>query len=619
VNLEARDLPLDRLRAWAPDSDLSLAGTLDAQAEATGRRGDARGRGLIGVRGARASGAQWAVAADLAVPVALQGGTLAIEAPGLRATDVEGRFSEFSWKAGSVTMEGNVAGVLEGEPQADLRVAVSDLAAHDADFRRAAQGVGARGAVAVKLRGAGAIEAQGKLSSRGGELLWERFYVNLKNRPASVGGSVRRAGSRLDFERVELAVDAVGRVGAGGSYDLAGGAHSLRAQLEVGDLAQLFAVAVREPFQESVPALGGVQVGGRLRARATAVGGGSQAQRVEAEIAVENASIDAAGPAIRVRDLDVDLPLVLAEATFSAPPRSGRIAIGALDLGGIDVPATEIGLSVRPNRVSLAAPLEVRLLGGKLGIERFGVARSNGGVPEVNLDLSLERLDLRRLTRAMGWPALAGAISGRIPDVRLVESAIRSDAEIRVQVFGGEVRIRDLRLDEVFSPVPALALDVDFENVSLGDLTEAFDVGHVSGIASGAAKNLVLVDGQPVSFEAWIETVEQAGVDQRISVTAVRQLSILGGSGGDPLTQGILSFFDDYRYARMGFRARLENDRFYLRGVESEDGKEYLVVGSTLPPRVNVVSHSQVISFSEMVRRLARAFEDRGEAKINGD
>jgi hypothetical protein len=50
-----------------------------------------------------------------------------------------------------------------------------------------------------------------------------------------------------------------------------------------------------------------------------------------------------------------------------------------------------------------------------------------------------------------------------------------------------------------------------------------------------------------------------------------------------------------------------------LRGVKSEDGKEYLVVGSTLPPRVNVVSHSQVISFSEMVRRVAQAFKKNDE------
>ena len=52
--------------------------------------------------------------------------------------------------------------------------------------------------------------------------------------------------------------------------------------------------------------------------------------------------------------------------------------------------------------------------------------------------------------------------------------------------------------------------------------------------------------------------------------------------------------------------ASLENDRFVLRGVEENDGAEYLVVGTTLPPRVNVISHTRVISFSELVRRLSR-------------
>jgi hypothetical protein len=73
----------------------------------------------------------------------------------------------------------------------------------------------------------------------------------------------------------------------------------------------------------------------------------------------------------------------------------------------------------------------------------------------------------------------------------------------------------------------------------------------------------------------------------------------------DPLSRGLLSFFDEYRYAKMGFRCCLENDRFILR-VEESEGKQYLVVGSTLPPSVNVISHTDVISFSEMVRRLDR-------------
>ena len=69
---------------------------------------------------------------------------------------------------------------------------------------------------------------------------------------------------------------------------------------------------------------------------------------------------------------------------------------------------------------------------------------------------------------------------------------------------------------------------------------------------------------------------------------------------------GLAGFFDSFRYSKLGFKATLKNDRLTLRGVESEGDKEYLVVGSWLPPTVNVVSHTQSIAFSELLRRLER-------------
>jgi hypothetical protein len=155
--------------------------------------------------------------------------------------------------------------------------------------------------------------------------------------------------------------------------------------------------------------------------------------------------------------------------------------------------------------------------------------------------------------------------------------------------------------------VPALELDLDFEELSLGQMTETLEIGRVSGIVRGRVEKLEIVNGEPVRFDAWMETVSRPGVSQRVSVAAIRQLSILGGSGGDPLSHGILSFFDEYRYAKMGFRCSLQNDRFTLHGIEAVDGKDYLVVGSIMPPRVNVISHNQTISFSQMIRRLERA------------
>jgi hypothetical protein len=47
--------------------------------------------------------------------------------------------------------------------------------------------------------------------------------------------------------------------------------------------------------------------------------------------------------------------------------------------------------------------------------------------------------------------------------------------------------------------------------------------------------------------------------------------------------------------------------------VESRDGKEFLVVGSLLPPTVNIISHTQEIGFSELMRRLERVNSNKPE------
>jgi hypothetical protein len=154
-----------------------------------------------------------------------------------------------------------------------------------------------------------------------------------------------------------------------------------------------------------------------------------------------------------------------------------------------------------------------------------------------------------------------------------------------------------------------MGLDLDFEDLSLGAMTEALDVGQITGVVRGRVRDLSIVDGQPVSFEAELNSVPRDGVTQEISVRAIRQISIVAGPGGDALSSGILSFFDRYRYAKLGLRCSLENDRFLLRGIDEQDGKQVLVEGSFLPPRVNVYSQSQVIGFSEMMRRLRRAVD----------
>jgi hypothetical protein len=87
------------------------------------------------------------------------------------------------------------------------------------------------------------------------------------------------------------------------------------------------------------------------------------------------------------------------------------------------------------------------------------------------------------------------------------------------------------------------------------------------------------------------------------------------GQSAGALYGGLAGFFDSFRYSKLGFKATLKNDRLTLRGVETRGDQEFLVVGSFLPPTVNVISHTQVIAFSELVRRLERIKSDKSNVK----
>jgi hypothetical protein len=278
-----------------------------------------------------------------------------------------------------------------------------------------------------------------------------------------------------------------------------------------------------------------------------------------------------------------------------------------MQVGAVKVSDVAIPLTVGANRIAIASAVRVPLLGGAVFLPDFDADRLADPEARARFSLHLQEIDLGELSLALGGPSLSGSVTGAIPNVTVESNEIRSDGEIRASLFDGEARVRNLRVSQILSTVPALELDLEFNDISLGQMTDTFEIGHVSGIVRGRVDNLEIVQRQPVRFEAWMETVARPGVPQRVSVTAIRQLSILGGSGGDPLSHRLLSFFDEYRYAKMGFRCSLRNDRFTLHGIEELDGKDYLVVGSVMPPRVNVISHNQTISFSQMIRRLERA------------
>ena len=205
----------------------------------------------------------------------------------------------------------------------------------------------------------------------------------------------------------------------------------------------------------------------------------------------------------------------------------------------------------------------------------------------------------------MGWYRFGGTLSGSIPKVEMAGNVLRSEGQIEIGVFGGQVHVSTTEIENPFSSLPAVKLNARFQDIYLEHASETFAFGHISGILEGTITDLIIANGQPSQMQADVHTVARSGSSQWISVEALNKITVLSsGEDGSLIYGGIASFFDEFRYSKMGFKATLRNDKLTLRGIESSDGKEFLVVGSLLPPTVNVISHTREIGFSDLMKRL---------------
>jgi len=269
-------------------------------------------------------------------------------------------------------------------------------------------------------------------------------------------------------------------------------------------------------------------------------------------------------------------------------------------------------VSLWNNALRFRQPIRFPIYGGVLEISDLAFRDLIEEPQAVSLSLETKNLQLQRLTEALGWYRFGGTLSGSIPQIEWDGGSLRSQGQIQVDVFGGRVQISKLEVESPFSSVPSVKLDALFRDIDLEQASETFAFGRISGTLEGTLNELVMTAGQPSQFRADVRSAEKPGVSQRISVESLNKITVLSsGNDAGALYGGIAGFFDSFRYSKLGFKATLRNDKLSLRGVESRGDSEYLVVGSLIPPSVNVVSHTQEIAFSELLRRLERIQESK--------
>jgi hypothetical protein len=249
----------------------------------------------------------------------------------------------------------------------------------------------------------------------------------------------------------------------------------------------------------------------------------------------------------------------------------------------------------------------LQLFGGEIAIANLFWPDLIHDPERVSFSAELKGLQLEELTAALNWHRFSGTLTGSIPKVESSATLLRAGGEMRAELFGGRMRIGRLEIENPFSPLASIKLDAQINDLELEKLSSTFQFGRISGILEGSVEDLVLTAGQPAELRAEFHSVERPGTEQRISVEAIDKITVLSsGQSAGALYSGLAGFFDSFRYSKLGFKAALKNDTLTLRGVETRGDQEFLVLGSFFPPTVNIISHTQHIAFSELLRRLER-------------
>lgn len=454
----------------------------------------------------------------------------------------------------------------------------------------------------TKPASASGYVVEASLSS--GAVLWESLLLDFAEHPLATAALVSRdQRGTLGLSALRFALAGLFSAGGTVGFDRNDAPSSFIGRVEIGDLGTAYSKLIREPFADSYPLLAEVETHGRLS--------------LDLDVRRQSGAIGAVGgrltggglavttKAFSVSALEADVPFAFGGG------RARGAAAGSLSARDVRVAGLELGdlrlrLRAEPGRIVGQTSLDIALCGGRLRISELVFEEGAAGQLRLRMRAALEGVDLAAASSLLGGPVLDGRVSGDLGEVVLDKASLSVAGAATASVFGGSVRVSGLSVEDPFGRVPTYRLDAAVDEIDLAAMTRALPVGQMSGVLRGHVNDLAWAAGQAQAFDAELHAVRRSGVSQHISVRALVQLAVLGGSNDTSLSGILLRVFDEYRYSRMGMRARLRNDTFELHGIEQQGGRDYLVKGSLLPPSVNVISYSQQISFSELLQRLRR-------------
>jgi len=437
---------------------------------------------------------------------------------------------------------------------------------------------------------------------RGGQLLVNPVYFDFGANPLQLQASGKLNGDLLTVDALHLKqaklLDMTGR----GRVDLAGELPLLSGDFNLNrvEFPAAFASYVAIPLATSL--IGDAQTAGSLSGDLSIVKNAVTALRIEPA----NLDFSANKGSLHLKDISGEIFWAPAGGADAQVSKVSWSEGGAYGLSG---GATSMEFVAYGTNFALTRPAKLPVFDGAIAIDNFAMGNLGSNNMEVSFKGAVEPISMALLTKAFGWPEFAGTVAASIPGVRLKDNVLTFDGNVESQVFGGRISGSNIRLQDPLGNFPQFFADVRARDLDLELVTRTFEVGTITGKLEADVLGLELFAWTPQAFDARLATPRGDKSRHRISAKAVSSLSNVGGGGGSvvqALQSGVLKFFDDYSYEKLGIRCKLVGDVCEMSGIEPAPNGYYIVKGSGLP-RIDIVGSQGRVNWNSLMSSIATA------------
>lgn len=489
--------------------------------------------------------------------------------------------------------------------------AVADVAAKLADAQfsnEAGDIVGEKLEVVAKARVARRARDTGldlDITGTAGQALLSVVFFDFGKNPISLRSRGAFAGSVLTFDSLQLTQKDLSDISGSGKLDFAPDLPAFTGDLTIAKLEFPSAYATYLANVLASSMLGDLATRGSLHG----------------EVSLRDSSVRSLH--VVPQDLDLKdnkgriyLSKLNGDVTWQ-PADGGDASISRLSWSGggaygLSGGAASLEFVAHGMNFALTRPAKLPVFDGAIGIEHFAMGNLGAGDMEVSFKGSVEPISMPLLAKAFGWPEFSGKLAASIPGVTLKNNVLTFDGNVESEVFGGRITGSNLRLQDPLGNFPQLFADVRARDLDLGLVTNTFEVGSITGKLEADVLGLQLFGWSPVAFDARLATPKGDKSRHRISAKAVSSLSNVGGGGGgvvQALQSGVLKFFDEYSYDKLGIRCRLRDDICDMSGIEPARMGYYIVKGAGIP-RIDIVGNAGRVRWSQLLASIPKSTSD---------